>query len=346
MMPPMEHVSQALDADCHPAPLGALLGDTVPVGEHFVRSHFGTPALTAADYTLEVTGLVTRTVRWRLDDLRKLSHVARHVALECAGHRRTELDPPAAGVPWALGAVSHARWAGGSLADLLSIVRPLPEATHIVFHGADAGACEGRDAPEAFARALPLRDPVVQDAILAWEMNGRALEPAHGYPVRLVAPGWYAVSSVKWLTRIELVAGAFDGFFQAVDYRLLEEGEAGPGRELTLMPVHSLIVAPADGGEAAAGPVRVEGVAWGGTGGIGRVEVQVDDGDWRMARIDPGPGLYAPTRFSLEVDLAPGEHVLRSRARDRDGSEQPARTPWNARGYGVHHVRTSRVSAR
>ena len=177
-------------------------------------------------------------------------------------------------------------------------------------------------------------------------MNGRALEPAHGYPVRLVAPGWYAVSSVKWLTRIELIAGPFDGFFQAVDYRLLEEGEAGPGRELTLMPVHSLIVAPADGGEAAAGPVRVEGVAWGGTGGIGRVEVQVDDGDWRMARIDPGPGLYAPTRFSLEVDLAPGEHVLRSRARDRDGSEQPARTPWNARGYGVHHVRASRVSAR
>ncbi|MEY4226026.1 MAG: hypothetical protein RL190_783, partial [Actinomycetota bacterium] len=288
MMPAMEHVSQALDADCHPAPLEALLGDTVPVGEHFVRSHFGTPQLAEADYTLEVTGLVTRSVRWRLDDLRKLSHVARHVALECAGHRRTELDPLASGVPWALGAVSHARWAGGSLPDLLSIVRPLPEATHIVFHGADAGPCEGRDGPEPFARSLPLRDPVVRDAILAWEMNGRALTPEHGYPVRLVAPGWYAVSSVKWLTRIELVADAFDGFFQAVDYRLVEEGQPGPGRELTVMPVHSLIVAPADGGEAAAGPVRVEGVAWGGTGGIGRVEVQVDDGDWRMARIDPG----------------------------------------------------------
>jgi DMSO/TMAO reductase YedYZ molybdopterin-dependent catalytic subunit len=345
MMPAMDHDAAALDADCHPTPLDALLGDTTPVGSHFLRSHFGVPRISAADYTLEVTGLVTRPVRWRLDDLRKLSHVARTVTLECAGHRRTELDPPAAGVPWALGAVGHARWAGGSLADLLSIVRPLPEATHIVFHGADAGPCEGRDAPEPFSRALPLRDPVVQDAILAWEMNGRALEPEHGYPVRLIAPGWYAVSSIKWLTRIELIAGPFDGFFQAVDYRLREEGEDGPGRELTVMPVHSLVVAPADGAEVAAGTVRVEGVAWGGTGGIARVDVQVDDGDWQMARIDPGPGLHAPTRFSLDVELAPGAHVLRSRAKDRDGAVQPDATPWNQRGYGVHHVHTSRVRA-
>jgi len=345
-MATMDHAAVAVAADCHPTPVDALLDDTVPVGRHFTRSHFGVPEITEADYTLEVTGLVTRPVRWRLSDLRKLSHVARTVTLECAGHRRTELDPPAAGVPWALGAVGHARWAGGSLPDLLSIVRPLPEATHIVFHGADTGACEGRAAPEAFARALPLRDPVVRDAILAWEMNGRALEPRHGYPVRLIAPGWYAVSSVKWLTRIELIAGPFDGFFQAVDYRLREAGDEGPGRELTVTPVHAIVVAPADGAEVPAGTVRIEGVAWGGSAGIARVDVQVDDGDWQAARIDPGPDLYAPTRFALDVDLAPGTHVVRSRAKDRDGAVQPDATPWNQRGYGVHHVRTSRVLAR
>jgi len=341
----MDHVSLPLDADCHPTPLAALLEDINAPGTHFTRSHFGVPRIDITDYALEVSGLVRRPVRWGLTDLRKLSHVSTHVTLECAGHRRTELDPPVAGVPWALGAVAHARWAGGQLADLLSVVRPLPEATHIVFHGADAGACEGRDAPEAFARALPLRDPVVRDAILAWEMNGRGLEPEHGYPVRLIAPGWYAVSSVKWLVGIEVIAAPFDGYFQAIDYRVLEAGEAGPGRELTVMPVHSLIVRPADAGQMAAGPTRIEGVAWGGTGGIARVDVQVDDGDWQPCRIDPGPGLYAPTRFSVDVTLPVGAHVLRSRAKDRDGAIQPAETPWNARGYGVHGVRASSVTA-
>ena len=341
----MEHASPELSADCRATPLPALLDDRNEPGDHFLRSHHGVPRLAESDYALEVTGLVGRPVRWSLADLRKLSHMTAHVTLECAGHRRTELDPPAAGVPWALGAVGHARWAGGALHDLLTIVRPQPEATHVVFHGADPGAIEGYDEPQPFARAVPLADPAIRETILAWEMNGRRLEPEHGYPVRAIVPGWYAVASVKWLTRIELIAGPFDGFYQAVDYRLREEGEEGPGRELTHMPVSSLIVDPGDGDEVPAGEALVRGIAWGGERGVGGVEVQVDDGDWRAARIDPGPGRHAPTRFSLAVDLAPGPHVLRSRARDREGDVQPATQPWNARGYGVRSVRDVAITA-
>ena len=118
----MEHASPELAPDCRPTPLPALLGDRVEAGAHFVRSHHGVPTIAERDYALEVTGLVGRPVRWSLADLRKLSHMTSHVALECAGHRRDELAPAPDGVPWGLGAVAHARWAGGSLADLLSIV--------------------------------------------------------------------------------------------------------------------------------------------------------------------------------------------------------------------------------
>ncbi len=330
----MEHVSPELAADCRATPLASLPADTVPAGQHFVRSHFGVPDIDRVTYSLQVTGLVRRPVRWSLSDLRRISHISTHATLECAGHRRTEFEPQPPGVPWGLGAVGHARWAGGQLADLLDIVKPLPEATHIVLTGADAGPVEGRDAPEPFARALPLRDPVVREVLLAWEMNGRGLEPEHGAPVRAIVPGWYAVSSVKWLTGIELIAHDFDGYFQAVDYRISGDGV---DRELTTLPVHALITSPT--ATVDAGAVRIEGIAWGGSGGVGAVEVQTDDGEWQPTRIDPGPGLHAPTRFSLTVDLSAGDHVLRARARDRNGSSQPSATAWNARGYGVHHVR-------
>ena len=334
----MDHVSPELARDCRATPVGRLLAERNEAGEHYIRSHHGIPELREHEYVLEVTGLVQRPVRWALADLRKLSHTTAHVTLECAGHRRNELDPPAAGVPWGLGAVGHARWAGGQLADLLDIVRPLPEATHIVFHGCDLGDIEGYATPQPFSRAVPLADPAIRETILAWEMNGRRLEPEHGYPVRAIVPGWYAVASVKWLTRIELIAGAFEGYYQAVDYRLREEGEPEPGRELTRMPINSLITSPETGDAIAAGPVLLRGIAWGGTGGVGGIDVQVDDGEWLRTRIDPGPGRHAPTQFSVTVELAPGRHVVRSRARDRDGDHQPDAVPWNSRGYGINGV--------
>lgn len=331
----MKHIAPALSADCHPTPLDALDEDVVPAGAHFLRTHFGVPQIDPATWTLEVTGAVERPLRWSLGQLQHLSRTSQHVVLECAGHRRTELDPPAPGVPWGVGAVGHARWSGGSLADLLSLVRPTAEATTIVFVGADRGPVEGREAEEPFARAVPLSDSSLGKAILAWEMNGRGLEPEHGAPVRLIVPGWYAVASVKWLTRIELIAGDFDGFFQAVDYRIIERGEEGPGRPLTTMPVHSLITGPAADAVVPTGPLTVHGLAWGGTNGIAGVDVCLDDGDWLPARVEPGPGVDAPTRFRLDVEVAAGRHAVRSRARDRTGAMQPEADTWNARGYGV-----------
>lgn len=340
----MGHVSPELSADFQPAPLSSLGRDTMPAGEHFVRNHFGVPQLDPDLHAIEVTGLVKRSVRWTLNDFRRLSQISTHVTLECAGHRRTELDPPAEGVPWGLGAVSHARWAGAQLADLFEIVRPLPEATHIVFSGADAGVVAGRTSPEVFARAVPLRDPVVSEIILAWSMNGHGLAPEHGAPLRVVVPGWYAVSSIKWLSRIEFISREFDGFFQSVDYRLKEADEEGPGRELTRLPVQSLITSPVESDSIPAGSVLITGTAWGGFGGIGPVELQVDDGPWQRIRTEPGPGIHAPTQFAHTVELTPGSHTVRSRATDRKGNAQPASIPWNSGGYGVNAVHTLTIS--
>ncbi len=336
----MQHVSPEISPGCFAAPLTSLGRDTVPAGEHFVRSHFAVPQLDADLHAVEITGLVKRSVRWTLNDFRKLSQISTHVTLECAGHRRLELDSTLLGVPWQFGAVSHARWAGAQLADLFEIVRPLPEATHIVLSGADAGDVDGRTDSEAFARAIPLRDPVVREIILAWSMNGKGLTPEHGAPLRAVVPGWYAVSSVKWLSRIEFVSHEFDGFFQAVDYRVKEAGEEGSGRELTVMPTHSLITSPSESETIPAGAIVVAGTAWGGVGGIGPVELQVDDGAWQRVRTEPGPGIHAPTQFAHTIDLAPGTHTVRARATDRKGNTQPDSIPWNSRGYGVNTVHT------
>ncbi len=341
--PAMDHVSPALVDDCHPTPLSSLTADVVPAGEHFLRSHFGVPAIDPTTWTVTVDGAVERPLRWTLPQFRHLSRLSHHVVLECAGHRRTEFEPPAPGVPWGLGAVGHARWSGGALADLLGLVRPTPGANTIVLHGADTGPVERREEPESFSRAIPLRDPVVGKTILAWEMNGQGLHPAHGGPLRAIVPGWYAVASVKWLQRIELIEGDFDGYFQAVDYRILEAGETGPGRPLTRLPISSLILDPADGATTPE-TVEIAGIAWGGTGGVAAVDLQVDDGEWTPARIDPGRGADAPTRFSATLTIAAGAHVVRSRARDRDGARQPETDPWNQRGYGVSSPRAITIT--
>lgn len=340
----MQHSSPEIAPGCYATPLASLGRDTVPVGEHFLRSHFGVPQLDSDLHPIEITGLVKRSVRWTLNDFRKLSQNSTHVTLECAGHRRMELDPPAPGVPWKLGAVSHARWAGAQLADLFEIVRPLPEATHIIFTGADSGEVEGRAQPEAFARAIPLRDPVVREIILAWSMNGQGLAPEHGAPLRVVVPGWYAVSSVKWLNRIEFVSHEFDGFFQAVDYRIKEADDDGPGRQLARLPVHSLVTSPAESETIPSGAVTVTGTAWGGVAGIGPVELQINDGPWQRVRTEPGPGIHAPTQFAHTFELSPGTYTVRSRATDRKGTTQPDSIPWNSRGYGVNAVRALTVT--
>src|SRR5262249_54081785 len=158
--------------------------------------------------------------------LRELQQMPSHtlfVTLECAGNGRSRLDPPAPGEQWQLGAVSTAEWTGAPLAELLDRAGVDPAAREVVFRGADRGDGEGRGGPIRCDRSLGIEEAQASEALLAYAMNGEALPPAHGYPVRLIVPDWYGVASVKWLTDVEVIAGAFDGFFQADRYHYESE---------------------------------------------------------------------------------------------------------------------------
>ena len=176
--------------------------------------------------------------------------------------------------------------------------------------------------------------------LLATEMNGEPLPLAHGAPVRVVVPGYIGARSVKWLERIELRAEPWDGWFQAVEYRLLPpDGTPGPGVGMALgeVALNTDVLSPDDGDEIAAGPTEIRGYAFaGGTRAVARVEVSLDGGrTWRATGLLEDQGRWAWRRWRIELDLAPGEHEVTARAWDTAGATQPERpeTVWNPKGY-------------
>jgi DMSO/TMAO reductase YedYZ molybdopterin-dependent catalytic subunit len=306
---------------------------------HFRRDHFGIPDLDRESWTLDVGGATRRSLALTLDDLQRLPHVSLAVVLECAGHRRAEFDPPARGIPWGIGAVGEAVWTGTRLRDVLRIAEPLG-ATHVVLEGADAGSTGDNGQTASFARAIPLEKALHDDTLLAWEMNGEPLPAAHGAALRAIVPGWYATDSVKWLTRITLATGPFDGHFEVNDYRLRVAGDRS-GSRLTDLPVSSLLTSHADGTAVPSGETELRGIAWCGEAHVARVEVSIDDGGWRLARLRRPTDPYARAFWTLPWRAEPGDHTLRVRATDERGRSQPERPRWNERGFAnasIQHV--------
>ncbi len=312
-----------------PTPLDALESRLPSAEGHFRRDHFDPPLIDEREFALEVTG-GSRDIRLTLDELRRLPRRELDVVLECAGHRRDEFDPPTPGLQWGIGAVAEARWAGAALADVLALVEFGGDVTELALHGEDSGLCELAPGVQPYARSIPLAKALDRDTLLAWEMDGAPLPVGHGAPLRAIGPGWYATDSVKWLRRIELLRGPFDGPFQALDYRWVDDRHPFPGVRMDEVPVHSVITSAGDG--------TVHGVAWGG-GGIARVEVRTDDGEWREATLEPGSSAYARSRWSAE--LPAGGRSVAARATDVHGRGQPERPTWNPGGYrnnSIHRI--------
>ena len=327
-------------------PMDALGREDVGLADHFRRDHFPHPAQDPGSWSVAVGGLVGLPRSFSLDELRALPSGTLRVVLECAGNRRSEFEPMPEGLPWEAGAVAEAEWTGVRLADVLVLAGGVqPEATAVVLEGADAGAVP-RGGVERFSRALPLAKALDPDTLLAFAAGAEALPVERGGPVRAIVPDWYATDSVKWLSRIEVIAGEHDGWYEAHDYRLRAPGESGAGERLGQLPVHALILGPADGDAAAAGPVEVSGIAWGGSGGVAEVCVNVDDGPWLPARLGPDRGRFARRFWNIEVSLERGDHTLAVRARDAAGANQPLSPPPNQDGYANNSVHRVRVSAR
>jgi DMSO/TMAO reductase YedYZ molybdopterin-dependent catalytic subunit/rhodanese-related sulfurtransferase/glyoxylase-like metal-dependent hydrolase (beta-lactamase superfamily II) len=319
----------------------ALIGGVVmPNARFYVRNHFPTPRLDAARWQLRVHGLVERPLTVTLRELHGMRSQSVVATLECAGNGRTAFDPPVPGEQWQLGAASTAEWTGVPLVEVLERAGVQPEAREVLFRGADNGAVEDDAATISFERSLPIDAARTSDVLLAYAMNGEPLPVEHGYPVRLIVPGWYAVASVKWLTDIEAIDAHFDGFFQEQRYVFEWERDGTVVREpVTLQRVRALITEPTDGAICSAGDLVVRGVAWSGAAPIANVDVSIGEGPWQPARLvgDRRPHSWQWWEL-LTRHEATGDTTIRARATDLAGRVQPDVPEWNRLGYGANAI--------
>ena len=320
-----------------------------PTDKFFRASHYGMPEIDPDTYSLEITGLVKRPRTYTLSELKALPRREIDFTLECSGNR---------GFPWFVGGVYNARWTGTSLAPILEEAGVLENGIEVVFFGSDEGEEEVKPflvepvtMQQNFARSMSLEDALHPNVLLSYAVNGRALPPPNGFPLRLITPGWYGIANVKWLKRIVVRATRFMGRFMAKDYVTIREevrnGESvwvqtsvGRGR-LNSVPARVTRLE---------GKHRIYGAAWGAP--IRRVEVQVDDSGWVPAQIFKGQDSEFAWKFwSLEWENpAHGVHAIRTRAVDTAGNIQPAaddprllrkRTYWESNGQLTRTIHIS-----
>ncbi|MEE9163748.1 MAG: sulfite oxidase [Thermoplasmata archaeon] len=307
----------------------------------YVRNHFEVPKLEILEWALEVGGSVHVPQSLSNRDLRDLPTRVGRMTLECAGNGRKNMEPIPAGTPWGHGAVSIVRFTGTPVSNVLNKAGILKEAAEVVFYGADSGEVEpGRTEP--YVRSLPLEVALSPDTILAWEMNGEPLTANHGFPLRLVVPGWYGMASVKWLRRITVSPEKFSGFFQDEQYVYSEENGTPEGAPVRRIRVRSLIL---DSAEKAGGQLEIVGVAWSGEGTISQVEISWDGGrKWREAELVGSSSPFDLQRWRfLWRPSGRGQFKFVSRATDTSGNVQPISDRWNRLGYGNNGLHAFRV---
>jgi DMSO/TMAO reductase YedYZ molybdopterin-dependent catalytic subunit len=336
---------QPLNCETPPPLLG---GDVTPTSRFFRRNHFPIPDLDAETWRLEVGGLVNRPLILSLEELKRLGSQSLAAVLECAGNGRTLFSPTVDGERWDLGAVGNATWTGVRLAHVLDLAGIWPEASEVIFRGADRGTVSGSPETIAFERSLRIGQAREPDALLVYEMNGEPLHHRHGFPVRLVVPGCYAVTAVKWLTDITVTAQPFDGYFQADHYVYEWQRDGGTVREpVGLQRVRALITEPAAGAELRRGTFTVRGIAWSGAAPVARVEMSLDGAGWQGARLIGEPGRHGWQRFERPVRAeTPGSLSIRARATDRTGRTQGEQPEWNRLGYGGNFIHEVNVQLR
>jgi sulfane dehydrogenase subunit SoxC len=339
---PFSRVELQLAARNHGMPLEALRYPVTPTGLHYLLTHYDIPAVEPDGFELSIGGRVARPLTLSLDRLRARPAVELEVTMECAGNGRALLSPRPLSQPWLNEAVGTAAWRGTALAPLLAEAGPLEDAVEVVFTGLDRGVEAGVE--QDFERSLPLEEALRDDVLLSYEMNGAPLLPQHGFPLRLVVPGWYGMASVKWLTRITLVDRPFAGYQQAHAYRLRRD-EADEGTPLARILPRALMIPPGLPGfpererTVPAGPCVLEGRAWSGLAAVEAVELSTDGGaTWTEAELDPPGSRWAWRGWRHVWEATPGEHVLCCRARDEAGNEQPAEPAWNVGGYANNAV--------
>jgi DMSO/TMAO reductase YedYZ molybdopterin-dependent catalytic subunit len=341
-------VEVALALRNHGFPLEMLRYDLTPIGLHYLLIHFDIPFVDASTWRLEIGGEVEQPLSLSLDEVKQRPRASVACTLECAGNGRARFTPRPLSQPWLEEAIGNAEWTGTPLAPLLEEAGLEDDAVEILFTGLDRGY-QG-EVEHAYERSLTLDEALRPELLLAYEINGQPLPPQHGYPLRLIVPGWYGMTHVKWLARITAITEPFDGFQQMQQY-WTKRDEDDPGEPVTRINPRSLLVPPGipDFPERRRflepGPCLLEGRAWSGWAPVERVEVSVDGGKtWHDAALGEPTGDYGWRGWSFQWDAQPGEHELCSRATDGAGNAQPDEAEWNTGGYVNNAVQRVRVT--
>jgi DMSO/TMAO reductase YedYZ molybdopterin-dependent catalytic subunit len=325
--------------------------DVTPNDRMFIRNNLTTPVIDINSHRLTLKGLVDKELSFSVFDLAKeFKTVSMQGMLECAGSGRSTYRPQASGTPWLeTGGMGCPLWGGVRLADILKAAGLKPGAAHVAGQGGDPGLI-ATAAP--VIRSIPMAKAMNEGTLVAWAMNGQPLPWVHGYPLRLVVPGWVGSASTKWLHTLTVLDAPFKGTFMDSSYRIprhpVEPGTKMPPDAVSTeaWPVKSIITSPAPnahvkGNEA----ITVRGRAWVGEGSVERVEISTDEGKtWQRADLTRANPLhpFAWRTFTYQYKpQRPGYVSFLARASDDRGNTQPAVPYWNPLGYfwnGWHRV--------
>jgi DMSO/TMAO reductase YedYZ molybdopterin-dependent catalytic subunit len=317
----------------HSLPLEALQYPITPIGLHYLLIHFDIPRVDPSEWRFVIGGHVRNPLMLTLDDIKRRPAVTRAVTLECAGNGRANLSPRPVSQPWLFEAVGNAEWTGTPLRPLLEAVGPLEGAVEVVFTGLDRGVQGGVE--QQYERSLTLAEANREEVFLAYAINGQPLPPQHGFPLRLVVPGWYGMTHVKWLRSITVVTDPFRGYQQEPAYHVTSTWDE-LGEPVTRMLPRSLMVPPGiphflpRSRQLGLGVCILEGRAWSGRGRIVRVEVSTDGGrSWADAELGRDGEAYAWQSWRYAWDAAK--------------NVQPLTAPWNAHGVCNNQVQRVKV---
>jgi len=310
-----------------------------PTPHFYVRNHMFEPAnINAQKWSLSVGGEVEKPFTFTLADLSKMEQHEVVNTMECAGNGRSLQNPKVPGIQWGKGAVGNARFRGPRLRDVLQKAGVKTGGKHVMCRGLDV--VPGNVPP--FIRSIPIEKALDTDTLVALEMNGAPLTRNHGFPARVLAPGWVGAASCKWLTEVKVLDKEFEGNFMSPGYRFPNQpGKPGEPvkpedtHPMTSLTVKSLIATPSDESNLKSRSTKIQGVAWAGDAEVKSVDVSTDGGTtWQAAQLGKEQARYACRQWSYEWKPAkPGTHVICSRATDSQGRTQPQEAVWNPSGY-------------
>ena len=330
-----------------------LMKDAVtPIKNHFIRNNdLVSERAIRKDpqgYKLEIEGEVNKKVSFTLDQLQRMKSVTYRLPIECGGNGRAHFDPPVRGNQWRYGAIGNSEWTGVPLAELLKEAGLKSSAVYTGHYGEEPVL---GDRPP-FSRGIPIDKAMEKHTIVAFKMNGQDIPAAHGYPVRLVVPGWYGSASHKWLSKIVIRDVEHDGRgMTGFSYRMpkypVRPGERPPEEDMVVggpWVVKSLITGPSVDSEFKVGQtIKVTGHAWAGENEVKELWVSTDFGlNWTKAKLGKPHNKYSWQQWEHDLKFAGrGYYEIWARAVDDKGNTQPIVQPWNPRGYEgnlVHRV--------